>query len=251
MHAWTISGDPTPHPEPWGQIGAFSTLRLFPNRLIPFRCAYLARLLESATLLQLPWIPELALLKERLDQYLSKSAIEEGLIRICLFENSIGISGRPARSDGKPVNGRLLQYRRPIPRAKSTQEKELYGRLSKLDISTEDWIINDPKENEIRESATSNLIFVRGDSLIIPEKQILPGVILSHLLPALAHSFRIIRATPKAHDLSQYNEILLCGTGRGVAPLSALSELNWSSSSDAVLKQVRLTYENLLKRSDA
>ena len=97
----------------------------------------------------------------------------------------------------------------------------------------------------------SNLIFVRGDSLIIPEKQILPGVILSHLLPALAHSFRIIRATPKAHDLSQYNEILLCGTGRGVAPLTALPELNWSSSSDAVLKQVRLTYENLLKRSDA
>ena len=28
-------------------------------------------------------------------------AIGEGLIRICLFENSIGISGRPAESDGK------------------------------------------------------------------------------------------------------------------------------------------------------
>lgn len=250
MHAWTISGDPTQHPEPWGQIGAFSTLRLFPNRLIPFRSTYLGRLLESATLLQLPWIPELTLLEARLDQYLSESTIEEGLIRICLFENSIGISDRPAKSYGKAVNGLLLPYRRPIPRAKSTQEKELYGRLSELDISTEDWIINDPKENEISESATSNLIFVCGDSLIIPEKQILPGIILSHLLPALAHSFRIIRATPKAHDLSQYNEILLCGTGRGVAPLTALPELNWSSKSDALLKQVRLTYENLLQRAD-
>lgn len=251
MHAWTISGESTPHPEPWGQIGAFSTLRLFPNRLIPFRQAYLVRLLESATLLQLSWIPELALLEARLDQYLSKSTIEEGLIRICLFENSIGISDRPAKSYGKPIEGLLLQYRRPMPHAKSTREKELYGRLSELDISKEDWIINDPKENDIRESATSNLIFVRGDSLVIPEKQILPGVILSHLLPDLAHSFRIIRATPKAHDLSQYHEILLCGTGRGVAPLSGLTELNWSTSSDAVLKQVRLTYENLLKRSDA
>ena len=76
MHAWTISGDPTQHPEPWGQIGAFSTLRLFPNRLIPFRSTYLGRLLESATLLQLPWIPELTLLEARLDQYLSESTIE-------------------------------------------------------------------------------------------------------------------------------------------------------------------------------
>ena len=251
MHAWTISGESTPHPEPWGQIGAFSTLRLFPNRLIPFRQAYLVRLLESATLLQLSWIPELALLEARLDQYLSKSTIEEGLIRICLFENSIGISDRPAKSYGKAVKGLLLQYRRPVPRAKSTQEKELYGRLSELDISKEDWIISDPKNKEISESATSNLIFVHGESLVIPEKQILRGVVLSQLLPALAHSFRIIRATPKAHDLSQYNEIILCGTGRGVAPLSALPEVNWSSSSDTVLKQVRLTYENLLKQSDA
>jgi len=251
MHAWTKTGEPTKHLEPWGNAGAFSTLRLFPNRFIPFREAYLQRVLDSAEILQQPWIPELDLLEKRLDEYLSKSPIEEGLVRICLFEESIGISDRPAISDGKPVKGWLLQYRRPVPTAKSTQEKELYGRLSELDLSSEDWILIDPKDNEIRESATSNLIFIQGDSLVIPEKQILQGIVLRNLLPVLSDSFPIIRSIPKDQDLDQYNEILLCGTGRGVAQLSALPERGWTSSSSVTFIQIRSIYEQLIKPSDA
>ena len=68
---------------------------------------------------------------------------------------------RPAESDGNPVEGWLLHYRRPDPVIKSTKEKELYGSLSELEITKEDWVIIDPKENNIRETATSNLIFVK------------------------------------------------------------------------------------------
>ena len=109
------------------------------------------------------------------------------------FNDSLAISHRPAKSDGKPVEGWLLEYRRPVPAAKSTEEKSLYGRLSELNIETEDWIIIDPKDNDIRESATSNLIFVNENKLIIPEKRILQGIILRQLLPLLNNTFSIIR----------------------------------------------------------
>ena len=107
MQAWTKSGKSIDHPEPWGIDGAFSTLRLFSNGKIPFRNAYLRRVLDSANILQLKWIPEQSLLDFRLDNFLSETQINEGLIRICLFENCIGLSNRTAESDGKKVVGWL------------------------------------------------------------------------------------------------------------------------------------------------
>jgi len=38
-----------------------------------------------------------------------------GLIRICLFEDLLGFSSRLAVSDGNPVEGWLLHYRRKDP----------------------------------------------------------------------------------------------------------------------------------------
>ena len=251
MRAWTESGKPTEHLEPWGTAGAFSTLRLFPKNHIPFRRDYLQRLINSAKLLQQPWIPELSEIDKKLDQYLAESTTEEGLIRICLFNESLAFADRPANSDGQPVEGWLMQYRRPIPAAKSTEEKDLYGRLSELDITSEDWIIIDPKDNDIRESATANLIFVQGNNLMIPEKRILQGITLRHLISRLQDSFSITRSSPLDQDISQFDEVLLCGTGRGVAPLSSLPELGWSSRSNDVFKEVRLIYEQLITDTNA
>jgi branched-subunit amino acid aminotransferase/4-amino-4-deoxychorismate lyase len=246
MHAWTKTGEPTKHLEPWGMPGSFSTLCLFANQSIPFRQDYLQRLIDSATLLQQSWIPNLEFIEKKLDEYLSISTISEGLVRFCLFEDSIGISHRPAVSNGKPVEGWLIKYRRPMPTAKTTQDKELYGKLSELDLSMEDWIIIDPFDNDIRESATSNLIFVGEDSLVIPEKRILQGVILRNLLPKLSQNYTIIRSTPIDQEIYKFKEIILCGTGRGVAPLTSLPELGWSASSNDTFKQIRELYEQLI-----
>ncbi len=251
MHAWTKLGKPTKHIEPWGTAGAFSTLRLFPNQTIPFRFDYLQRLIESATLLKQSWIPDLEFIENKLNEYLSISSVKAGLIRICLFEDSFGITDRPATSDGKTVKGRLIHHRRPVPEAKSTQDKELYGRLSELDLSKEDWIIIDPKDNYIRETATSNLIFVGENFLVIPEKNILQGVVLGQILPKLSENYEIIRSTPTDQEIYKFKEILLCGTGRGVAPLASLPELEWSSTSDNIFKRIRMLYEQLINLKDA
>ncbi len=248
MHAWAKSGEPIKHPEPWGIAGAFSTLRLLPNGYIPFREAYCKRLLDSAHILQLSWIPEESLIDARLNEFLRETETKDGLIRICLFENSIGFSARSAESDGKKVEGWLLQYRRPIPNAKSTQEKELYGRLSELDLSAEDWIIIDPKDKDIRESATANLIFVKEDQLVIPDKRILKGVVLRKMLPQLSDLYSVIHASPSDQEINEFDEILLCGTGRGIAPLESLPELGWSSTSESAFKKIRSEYEQIISK---
>ena len=252
MQAWTTTGQPESHPDPWGRPGAFTTFRVFPNRKIPFLPNHLDRLLDSARRLHLPWLPHSSEIQDRAHRYIDELGDAfTGLVRICLFEDLLGLSDRSAASDGQPVDGWLLHHRRPEPLAKSTADKDLYGALSELDVQKEDWVIIDPKDNDLRETATSNLIFASGQNLLIPEKFILQGVVLRQLLPLLQSEFSISRGSPKDSDLSDFSEILLCGSGRGVAPLSSLSELGWSTRGDTVFNQVRQIYDSLIEEACA
>jgi branched-subunit amino acid aminotransferase/4-amino-4-deoxychorismate lyase len=248
MHAWTKDGNPAEHPEPWGLHGAFTTLRRFACGHLPFRDDYLDRLLDSANRIGANWVPSKKELSARLDEFFANQPeVLDELIRICLFDDLLGISSRPALSDGNPVEGRLLEYRRPEPLAKSTGEDQLYGRLSELDIATEDWIIIDPEKEDLRESATSNLIFAQGNNLLIPEQFILQGIVLRKLIPYIEAEFSVTRGSPKENELHLFDEIILCGTGRGVAPLSALPELGWTSRSNQVFQKARFRYDELVQ----
>ena len=252
MQAWTTAGQPETHPEPWGRPGAFTTFRVFPKRKTPFLPQHLDRLLDSARRLNLPWIPAPDELLARTTEYLNRYGDEfTGLVRLCLFEDLIGLSDRPANSDGNPVEGWLLHHRRPEPLAKSTADKDLYGALSELEVEKEDWVIIDPKDNDLRETATSNLIFCSGNELLIPEKFILQGIVLRQLLPLLASEFSITRGAPKDSDLYDFDEILLCGTGRGVAPVTGLSELGWNSGGNEIFNRVRQIYDSLIEQACA
>ena len=120
MQAWTTAGQPETHPEPWGRPGAFTTFRVFAGHKTPFLDQYLDRLLDSAKRLQLPWLPPLDEIDNRTSAYLDELSNEfSGLVRICLFEDLLGISNRSAISDGNPVEGWLIHHRRPEPLAKS------------------------------------------------------------------------------------------------------------------------------------
>ena len=248
MHAWTKTGETSEHPEPWGLYGAFTTMRLFPGGFLPFLDEHLDRLLSSAQKLSLPWIPEQAQLIDHLNEVLGLIPSEEDcLVRLCLFEDLLGIATRPAESDGNPVEGWLLAHRRPEPSIKSTADRKLYGSLDELDLKSEDWMIIDPKDHDLRETATSNLIFAEGNNLLIPDDRILKGIILQKLKPFLNREFSVQAGRPQDQDLSTFSEILLCGTGRGVAPLTALSELGWSSQSDETFTKIRALYDQLIE----
>ncbi len=252
MHAWTKSGNPIKHPTPWGNYGVFSTLRVLPQHKILFKKQHLQRILENSVTLNLPWVPSLQELDSRLKEYLQQLPKDQDqLLRICLLEDCLGLSARPARSDGNPVEGWLLPYRRPEPSIKCTAEKNLYGKLAELVIERDDWIIMDPKDNELRETATSNLIFAKDNNLLIPEKKILHGITLQNLMPYLKKNFSISRGTPRDQNITEFDEILLCGTGRGVAPLEKISVLGWSMNGRENLSKIRSLYEEMITSKDA
>ena len=86
---------------------------------------------------------------------------------------------------------------------------------------------------------------------MIPENKILHGITLQKILPLLHKNFSISRGIPNDQEVSEFDEILLCGTGRGIAPLTALPELGWSSRGDRIFSEIRSIYETLVGSEDA
>jgi branched-subunit amino acid aminotransferase/4-amino-4-deoxychorismate lyase len=56
---------------------------------------------------------------------------------------------------------------------------------------------------------------------------------------------------PQDQEISSFSEILLCGTGRGIAPLTSLPELGWSSVSNDTFTKIRTFYEEILQTAGA
>ena len=231
--AWDKDGSPIAHPDPWGRRGAFTTIRVEsePPRPI-FLDAHLARLEESARLLVVKPIATQEQIRERLAAFLSSPSLPAPfLLRICLFEDCLGLSPRPANAGDSSLTCKILRYLRPVPKAKSTADKELYGRLSELDLSREDFLLVHPEDEVVLESATSNLIFAQDNRLVIPEKDILPGIVLSKLLYELT-GFTAEHASPRLAELPAFDEIILCGSGREIAAIAAIPEIGWQKRSE-------------------
>ena len=74
---------------------------------------------------------------------------------------------------------------------------------------------------------------------------------MQKILPNLRETFSISREIPHDEEIKDYSEILLCGTGRGIAPISSIPELGWKSQGNEIFNEIRAIYENLIETADA
>ena len=248
--AWDRDGASVPAPEPWGCKGAFTTIRVEGTSPSPlFLNTHLARLEESACLLEIKTIVSQVQIRERITTFLHSTQIPTPfLLRVCLLEDCLALYARPANPTGPELSAKILRHLRPVPEAKSTFDKELYGRLGELDIGLEDFLIVHPTDDRVLESATSNLLFARDDHLVVPEEDMLPGIVLSQLLSNI-NVFEIDRSSPTLDELVTFDEIILCGSGREVASLATIPEIGWQRSSEKTFLKLRKTYETVKARA--
>jgi len=215
-----------------------------------FLNAHLDRLEKSARLLEVKAIVSQAQIRERITIFLSSTQIPTPfLVRVCLLENCLALYARPAHPTSPELSAKILRHLRPVPEAKSTFDNDLYGRLGELDLGLEDFLIVHPADDRVLESATCNLIFAQGDNLVIPEEDVLSGIVLNKLLVSM-NDFEIDRRSPRLDELSAFDEIIFCGSGREVASLAAVPEMGWTRSSDKTFLKLRKIYNKLKAEHD-
>ena len=217
----------------WGDHGIFTTMWIFgkPPKILFFD-NHIKNLTNS---LQKFGIKKRFLKKEILktiNKNLSKQSNYNHLLRVALNKKAISISLRKRIPPKLDFNLKFVNLKREKPQYKNLKYKKILSYLSKMDNSKSDIaLINN---NKILETGTSNLLFIKNDNIFAPKKNYYEGNTFKFFKSKVK---KIIKKDILIKDLKNYDEILLIGSGKGVASVKTILQIGWKRKN---LKKYRL-----------
>ena len=166
---------------------------------------------------------------------LNKQKKYNHLLRIAITKNLISISLRDKLKIKKNLELKLVNYNRVNPEHKNLKYKFILKNLSKVDNTKTDIALC--SKGKILETGTSNIIFVKNNKYFSPIKRFYKGVNFKFF----DKQFKIKKTNIHIDNLSQYEEILLIGSGKGVSTVKSIKKKNWK-------RKNYKSYENFMKK---
>ena len=228
----------------WGDHGIFTTMWIFgkPPKILFFK-NHISNLVES---LQKFGIKKRFLKKDILNilnSNLSKNTTYNHLLRVAVNKKIISVSLRKRISPKLDFNLKLVNLKREKPQYKNLKYKKILSYLSKMDNSKSDIALI--KNNKIFETGTSNLLFIKNKNIFSPKKDYYEGNTYKFFKSKVK---RIIKKDILVKDLKDYDEILLVGSGKGVASVKMIKQINWKRKNLKVFKLFSKYYISEIKR---
>ena len=211
----------------WGDNGIFTTMWIFgkPSRIL-FLNRHIKNLIKSLKVYKLYRSNLekniLKLIKENID----KNRNYNHLLRVAINNNIISISLRKRVKPKLQFNLKLINYKREKPEFKNLKYQIILKHLSKMDNSTSD--IGLCNKGKIFESGTSNILFIKKDMIFSPKDKIYKGVTYNFFKDKLK---KIIKKDILIKSLHEYDEIILIGSGKGVASVDTILDIKWKRKS--------------------
>ena len=221
----------------WGDHGIFTTMWIFGKPVkILFFDKHMANLIKS---LKKYGISKKTLKKDILKIINSNLAIKYNynhLLRIALNKKIISISLRKRNSPKKNFNLKLVNLKREKPEFKNLKYKKILSHLSKMDNSKSDigLVVN----KKILETGTSNLLFIKDQKVFAPKSNYYEGNTFKFFKTKIR---KIIKKDILLSELNNYDEIILVGSGKGVASVYKISQIGWKRKN---LKQYKIFLKN-------
>ena len=217
----------------WGDHGIFTTMWIFgkPPKILFFK-NHIKNLIKS---LKKYGIKKKSLHKDILkiiNKNLSSKINYNHLLRIAVNKKIISISLRKRVSPKLNFDLKLINLKREKPKFKNLKYKKILRRLIRIDNSKSDiGLINNKK---ILETGTSNLLFIKHNKIYTPIKGYYEGITLRFFKSKMK---RIIKKDIFIKDLKNYDEILLVGSGKGIASVKTINQIGWKRKN---LKQFKV-----------
>ena len=224
----------------WGGNGVFTTMWIFnkPAKILFFK-NHIKNLVKSLKVYKLfnHNIEKdiLKIIKLNID----KNRSYNHLLRVAVNNKMISISLRKRLTPKLKFNLKLINYKRIDPQFKNLKYKFILKHLSKLDNSCTD--IGLRSNGKILESGTSNIFFIKDDKIYSPKSGIYKGINYNFFKKKFD---KIISQDIKVSSLNFYDEILLIGSGKGVASIETIKDVNWKRKS---LKFYKLFFNSYKK----
>ena len=229
----------------WGDHGIFTTMWIFgkPPKILFFN-NHIKNLIKSLDKYGIRKKNLKKTIIKIINQNLSKKKNYNHLLRIALSKNIISISLRKRLTPKLNFDLKVVKYKREKPEYKNLKYKKIISFLSKMDNSKSDIILIN--KNKVMETGTSNLLFIKNKEVFGPKKDYYEGNTYKFLKTKIK---KISKKNIYIKELNSYDEILLIGSGKGVASVKTIKEIGWKRKS---LNQfnIFLKYYNLaIKKS--
>ena len=207
----------------WGDHGIFTTMWIFgkPPKILFFD-NHIKNLIKSLDKYGIRKKNLKKTIIKIINQNLSKKKNYNHLLRIALSKNIISISLRKRLTPKLNFNLKVVKYKREKPEYKNLKYKKIISFLSKMDNSKSDIILIN--KNKVMETGTSNLLFIKNKEVFGPKKDYYEGNTYKFLKTKIK---KISKKNIYIKELNNYDEILLIGSGKGVASVKTIKEIGW------------------------
>jgi len=207
----------------WGDHGIFTTMWIFgkPPKILFFN-KHIKNLIKS---LHKYGIKKKIIKKniiKVINKNLSKKKNYNHLLRIALNKNTISISLRKRIAPIANFELKLVNLKRERPKFKNLKYKKVLSYLIKMDNSKSD--IGLVYKKKILETGTSNLLFIKNNKVFIPIKDYYEGNTFRFLKTKIN---KMIKKNIYVKELNEYDEILLVGSGKGIASVKTIKQIGW------------------------
>ena len=226
----------------WGDNGVFTTMWIFgsPPRILFFK-DHINNLIKSTKAYSISKSSLrsdiLRLIKENLDNKIKYNH----LLRVALNKNTLSISLRKRIKPKLNFNLKLVNLKRQKPEFKNLKYKEILKHLSKLDNSKSD--IGLCSNKKIFETGTSNILFAKDEKIFSPINKFYKGITYKFFKSKIK---KIIKKDILINSLNEFDEIILIGSGKGIASVKTINQINWKRKEFKIFNQLLKHYNSAI-----
>jgi 4-amino-4-deoxychorismate lyase len=207
----------------WGDKGVFTTMRILgkPVKILFFK-NHIKNLVKSLKVYKLNRDNVKKDILKLIKLNVDKNRSYNHLLRIAVNKKIISVSIRDRKTPKLKFNLKLINHKRIDPEIKNLKYKIILKHLSKMNNTTSD--VGLCYQKNILESGTSNILFIKKDKIYSPSKNIYKGVTYDFFKKKLD---KIYNKEIAIDTLTDYDEILLVGSGKGVTSVQSINEIKW------------------------
>ena len=226
----------------WGDHGIFTTMWIFgkPPKILFFE-NHIKNLIRSLRIYGVKKKNLRRNIQKIINQNLSKKIKYNHLLRVALNKKIISISLRKRVSPKSNFDLKLVNLKREKPQFKNLKYKKILRYLSKMDNSKSD--IGLVYKKMILETGTSNLLFIRHNKVYTPTKGYYEGNTFKFIKSKIK---KVIRKDIFIKDLKSYDEILLVGSGKGIASIQTIKQIGWKRKELKKFKVLSKYYKSII-----
>ncbi|MDB3959689.1 aminotransferase class IV [Candidatus Pelagibacter sp.] len=220
----------------WGDQGVFTTMWIYgkPSKILFFK-NHINNLMKSTKAYSIKKSSIRSDILKLLKKNINSKRKYNHLLRIALTKKTLSISLRKRIKPKLNLDLKLVNLKRQKPEYKNLKYEEILKHLSKLDNSKSD--IGLCSNKMIFETGTSNLLFIKNGKIYSPINKFYKGITYNFFKSKIK---KIINRDIMINSLKEFEEIILIGSGKGVASVKSIDQIKW--------KRKSLKYYNVLSK---